>query len=461
MPDAPVTADALPPTCNVLGWVVFTSGPHKDGKDYYTPRMVERIAENFKRLPGTVPQAKLGHDRRQLMAERLKQSLGFPSVGQVTRCDPVPGFPGCIEIDVRNVPTRAVGGEIAAGRYNSGSVELKPSALDPKDPGKAVEGPILTGVAFLGEEQPAVSNFPDELLARMRPVATFDDGSPVPPNRDVPPEVLSAMSDVSRQIAREFSGEYDPDRRVVRVRDREFSESVACFSDLPPTPQPGANMTPEQKAQLQASGFTPDQIAKMEASLAPAAMAEPAVAAPALPAPAAPGDAFADCMKYADDPAATPEQKLMAAMAKKFSDENADLKKRVGAFEASAEAAQKKDEEAKMAAFSAQVETACKRFAAKVEPAVVAAVHKPTLLGILTAKTFSSEADRLKTFSDYADRLAALPDDPRLLESGKSAVAAGRGRQLTPLAARIVRPDGVVAREMPGAAKAIRESAAA
>src|SRR2546422_271449 len=93
------TADRLPSTCCVLNWSVFGPGALKDGKDYYSPAMCERIPANFRRLKGhTVPRAKIGHDREQLVAERLKKSLGFLSVGNVTDVRPVPGFPGYVEI---------------------------------------------------------------------------------------------------------------------------------------------------------------------------------------------------------------------------------------------------------------------------------------------------------------------------------------------------------------------------
>lgn len=488
---APAQTTPPPATCNVLGWVVFGPGAHKDGKDFYSPAMCERIPANFARLKGhTVPRAKIGHDQRQLVAERLKKSLGFLSVGDVTGVRPVAGFPGYVEIDVRNVPTRAVGGEIAAGRLNSGSVELIPGILDPDDPAERIEGPILTGVSFLGEEQPAVRNFPRELRARSVPRATFDDGTPVPPNGDVPPEWVDAMASAHRSLMSDLA------RPTVSVAGRDYAASVICFSDLSPLPPAGTKtMTPEIQAALdalRAAGMTPDQIV---AALGPA-VPPPATAMSnggAMPQGVATmagsteirgsnqdaqkramwakdpdGDgsgsdgqyaAFAEqCKKYADDPAATPEQKMFAAFAKKFS----DVEKRVGAAEAYASEVAKKDEAAQMAAFSAQVDEACKSIARKVEPAIVQKVVKPTALGILTSKSFSAESERVKAFSDYFAGFASLPDNPAFArvatskEPGKAGV-----RALTPLQQRMARKGGLLDRESPRASAALRAAAAA
>ena len=415
--------------------------------ELYSPERCNRVPANFERLKDHLtPLAKLGHDKQQ----RLAKSLGFPNVGRIVAVKPVGG--GAFALDIDDVPT-AVGGEIAAGRLNSGSVELLPSLPDPADPAQKIDGPILTGVAFLGEEQPAVKGFKP-------PVATFADGRPVPPSTN-PAEWFNAMARVTREMSAEVAGP-----NTVTVGGREYAATTICFSEMTPLPNTGASMTPEQKAALQAAGFTPDQIAKMESAVA--VPAEPAVGAPVLTPPAAPaamadvpdadGDMMAaTCKKFAEDPAATPEQKMMAAI---FAD-NAELKKRVGAFEASAEAMQKKDEEAKMAAFSAQVETECAKIAKKVEPVVLRNVVKPTALNILTAKTFSSESDRVKAFSDYFAGFAALPDDPRLKLAGKDPKLAGKGRQLTPLQQHMTRKGGLLDRESPRATVALRSVATA
>ena len=127
MPSLP----ADPPTCNVLDWIVFGPGIHKD--ELYSVERCQRVPQNFKRLQGRrVPHGKLGHDTEQSLAF----SLGFPSVGNITRCEEVPGYPGTFSIDVRGVPTE-VGGEISAGRINSGSVEPEAVAPGPQRPDQA------------------------------------------------------------------------------------------------------------------------------------------------------------------------------------------------------------------------------------------------------------------------------------------------------------------------------------
>lgn len=463
---APQTDAQVPQTCNVLGLVCFGHGAHKDGKDFYSPAMVDRIADNFKRLPGKVPQAKIGHDKRQLMAERLKQSLGFPAVGQVTRCDKVPGYPGFIEVDIRNVPTKAVGGEIAAGRLNSTSVELNPSERDPNDPSKIIEGPILTGIAFLGEEQPAVRNWPAELRERAKPKATFADGSPVPPNPDIPPQWLDAMSDVSRQIAREFSGDYSPERGTITIRGRDYSAAVACFSDLSPAPSEPI-MTPEKEAALVAAGFSPDEIAAMKAALPGAG---PIVEATPVPPPsqmAAEPDGdeamMSACKKFAEDPNATPGEKMMAqmysAMSKKFS----DMTKRFGAVEAVTAEKAKKDEADKMAAFSAGIAERCERLinAGKMSPFEADSVVKPRAKIIGESKTFSSESDRTKVLSDLFRPYEDGKVDPAFVAKVSDLKHSNGKRELTKLQQDMVRKDSLLSRERPELARKLRELAAA
>jgi len=434
MPDPAATADppdtaALPATCEIRNWVIFGPGLHKD--DLYTPARCRQVVANFAAYSATghtVPRAALGHDQQQ----RFARSLGFPSVGRVARCALVPGYEaqGVFEIDVAGVPTE-VGGEVGAGRLAGGSVELKSHQKNPADPSTEIPGDLLTGVALLGEEQPAVRNFPPELRERTRPRATFADGSPVPPNPS-PARWLEAMAEVTRAMAAEFRGEYLPDRRALRVGGREYSAAAVCFSADLVAPNPGRTMTPEQEAALQAAGFTPEQIAAMKAAL-------PGAAAPAVPPtnptmsdpakkPAAMGDLVvthddeaqmaAMCKKYADDPAATPEQKMFARM---YADmqgmrkEFAEDKKRLGELQAAADAAQKQTAEAQMAAFSADLDARVKALARKVPPVALEALKRQwAALYAPTAKAFSTEADRLRAFSDEVAGYAARPDDPRL-----------------------------------------------
>lgn len=428
---------SLPAVCRVRGWRVFGPGYHKG--TLYTPDDCKRLAANYARLREVLPpSAKLGHDSQQ----RLKKSLGFLNLGTVVGVEADPH--GNVSIDVDGVPT-AVGAEGNAGRLNSGSVELLPKFADPDDPAREIPGPVLTGVAFLGEEQPAVKGFPP-------PVFEFEDGTPVPPSLD-PAPWLAAQAEVARAALN------DPPAAppTVSVGGRQYTATVICFSEMSP-------MNPEElKAKLEAAGLPPDVVAKcLDACGAGGAGGDAAAAGGAGGTDAAGGkmgdlvvkhedddkggkpDFMGMCQKYAADPAATPEQKLFAALAKKFSEENDTLKKemsaltkRFGAVEAAAADEQKKKDEAQMAAFSDQVERACKPLARKVSPDQIQKVVKPHAMGILTSKAFSAEADRVKAFSDFFDGWAALPDNPLLadvIDDGKP-----RGFQQTPEAAQMLK----------------------
>lgn len=178
-------ADADPPTCTIPNWKVFSNGTHKGS--YYSPEDVKRIVANFTRLRGHLsPSMGLGHDRKQ----RLAQSLGLPSVGDITDAQTTDGTD--LILTISNVPTW-LGGMINAGRYKAGSVELKPDIQDPADPGRKLHGPILDGIALLGEEQPAVKGCD-------RPTAVFSDGRPVPPNYDPLPVSSEAMASFSADV---------------------------------------------------------------------------------------------------------------------------------------------------------------------------------------------------------------------------------------------------------------------
>lgn len=151
-------------SCKVLGWPVFKPGFWKG--DYYSSADCRRIVENFQRLsagesPYLKAKAKLGHDDEQ----RLANSLGLPNQGQIVACRLIDGDQ--VEIDIHGVPV-ATGQEMEAGRINDGSVELEWDVPDPDDPSKTVPGPVLTAVAFLGEEQPGVKGLPP-------PRATFSE----------------------------------------------------------------------------------------------------------------------------------------------------------------------------------------------------------------------------------------------------------------------------------------------
>lgn len=428
MPTTPNTADALstlPETCEFRRWRVFNGGVHRD--EYYSPAEVAEIADNFRQLAGLVkPQMGIGHDRKK----RLQTSLGLPSSGTVTGvdCDDR----GNLWLDITNIPTW-LGGMTNAGRYTSGSVELKTDFRDPRNATRTMPGSVLDGIALLGEEQPAVKGV-------NRPVAVFADGTHVPPHHGaipVHPDLLASLD-----------------------AESEAFSAARCFSA--DTPTPVSRMDPKLKDALIAAGVSPEQIAQAEAAGA-AAPAAPAMGAPAAPntlSDAAtnpnPGmmSSFADtCKKYADDPAATPEQKAMAAM---FS-EMEDMKKQFADVQAAQTEAKKKDEAAQMAAFSAEVDAECKKIADRVAPVIVDSVIKPTALGLLTAKTFSSETDRRKAFSDYFAGFTALPVDPKL--KGATTIARTGNTPVSELRTQMVRPGGILAREYPETVKQLRKAA--
>lgn len=441
----PDATSALPPTCSVKNWVVFAPGYWKG--DLYVPQRCEQIAVNFDRLASeeghTVPYAKIGHDKQQ----RFSKSLGFTNVGAVTRCQCLPG--GYLEIDVSNVPTE-VGGEINAGRLCGGSVELKSHERDPQDAAKEVPGDVLTGVSFLGEEQPAVRAFPPELRARAKPHATFPDGSAVPANPS-PARWLNAMADVTAQMAAEVGGEYLPERRAVRIKGREYSDTTACFSDF--QPDADSTMTPEEiAAKLQAAGvpLSPEQ----QAALGGAAMAAPPAAAPAAPVVPAtsptmsaeackPGEkvGFGANFRKMADAAKSPEEKAMySAFADEMDEKDkqfSEITKRVGELQASADAGRAKTEEAQMAAFSAMVdldlngdESAGKLPNGRlVKPGLAYKAppkHRPALKELLVAqfgpavKTFSSESDRIKAYREQIATFSdAMPENPALVTTAR------------------------------------------
>lgn len=436
MPEVP-TAETLPPTCSIKGLLAFGPGMHKG--ELYSADRCARTPGNFKALPGTVPTVKVGHDKQQ----RFAQSLGFSNTGHIGDCRHVPGYPGIWEVDLDNVPTD-VGQQWNANWLKGSSVELN-KQRHPDDATKELE-PVLTGISLLGEEQPAVRNFPQELQHRVHPKATFADGREVPPAKSAA-RWLNAMADVTRQMAAEAGGEFSEERRTLRINGREYTDTAVCFSDFNPASE--SSMDPEAIKQALAQLSVPaDKIEAMIAAMgtpAPAALADAPPPSP-MPAPAAapppqPGAAMADdpmaqmsafaetCKKYADDPAATPEQKMMSAMfssmtqmGKKFSEEQ----KRTKEMAAAVEETQKKDEAAKMSAFSAEVDTLLggewdgqrlvnPHLATKIQPAARPAVKAALMAQFSPAvKVFASDTDRTKAFRDTIASYAKLPDQPGL-----------------------------------------------
>lgn len=215
------SGQSVPPTCEVRGWQVFMDGYHKGS--LYPLTEIQQIADNAPRVARYMtPHAGIGHDKMQ----RLAASVGVPSSGDVVgvRHD---GH-GNLFLDITNVPTW-LGAQINAGRYPGGSVELKRDFKPPNDPANPIPGTYLDGVAFLGEEQPAVKGC-------QKPVATFRDGTPVPPSWEPVPIPKGPFSPP------------DADASI---------HSALCFSDAVEVP------TVDPKIQqLVALGLTPEQAAK-------------------------------------------------------------------------------------------------------------------------------------------------------------------------------------------------------
>jgi hypothetical protein len=232
-------------SCEVRGWKVFGPGYHK--QSLYSPQDIDRLAANFAILstgpePFLVPSAGLGHDKEQ----RLAGSLGYPNSGRIVglRVDNDRN----VSLDIVGVPI-AVGQEINAGRLNAGSVELAPEAPDPRPghEGESLKGPVLTGIAFLGEEQPAVKGFPP-------PRATMPGGGTNLPNTP-PPEWLGSL-----MASAKFS---DRDERVWKWRGREIPLQRILFSEMTPMPKMSENPTREElDKEMAEAGMDPAMYSK-------------------------------------------------------------------------------------------------------------------------------------------------------------------------------------------------------
>lgn len=462
----------LPPTCEVRGWVVFRAGFAKG--DNYSPAMVLRVPQNFELLKDHLtPTAKLGHDKQQ----RLSKSLGFPNVGKITKCVPVGN--DAFAIDVTGIPT-SVGGEINAGRLNSGSVELLPSLPNPDDPAKKIDGPIVSAVSFLGEEQPAVKGFKP-------PRAVFADGTEVPPNKD-PAEWFSAMAKVTRKMAAEVEEDTEPG---IEFAGRWYSATAIAFSEMSNSegtmPEKVPVETPVPAIKMSAKGFAafastfadmpPDEGKKFAASCkkyseggkmediekehpgfsakfssyadAPTAESTPPVAPAAAPGggtgampqetPMGAEAMMAACKKFAEDPAATPEQKMMAAM-------YSDMTKRMGAMEAEKEAEKKQTGEVQMAQFSAMVEERIKKIARKVPPVTINSLIRPTALAIGQKKTFAAGSSMTVELNDLFKPFESMKEDDRLATTEAKPVTGTDGKPVPINEAPVNDPSGLLTR---------------
>src|SRR5262245_19446878 len=119
---------ATPPVCYIRNWVVFEPGYHK-GQPYFLADCQE-MGRNFQRLstgsaPLIEPRVKIGHD----IEERLKQSLGFPSLGRVYGLRVAPSGQAAIDLEI---PTQ-LGALVNGDWFKDGSIEISPPLPDPDD----------------------------------------------------------------------------------------------------------------------------------------------------------------------------------------------------------------------------------------------------------------------------------------------------------------------------------------
>jgi len=222
----------------ITGWKVFKPGFWKG--DYYSAADCKRVVENFQKYstgeaPYIKPKTKLGHDDEQ----RLANSLGLPNQGPVVGCRLTED--GGFELDIDGVPV-PTGKEIEAGRINDGSVELDWNVPDPTDPQKVIPGPVLMGIAFLGEEHPGVKGLPapkvtkfSEPTNRQRRNIRFSEVSPM--NRD---ELIAQLKAKGLDIGADPSLANLPDEALAALLK---SMPAPAAPTTPSTVAPGANMS--------------------------------------------------------------------------------------------------------------------------------------------------------------------------------------------------------------------------
>lgn len=307
-------------SCELRHWTVFAPGYWKGA--LYSAADLQRMARNYVYLkPHLTPIAKLGHSVEQELQKRLQESLGFSNLGQITDAGLNPD--SSFWITLKGIPVE-VGGQINAGRINSGSVDLEREAPDPTDPSKKIQGPIIIAISLLGEEQPALKD-----VRLKMPKAVFADGSEVPAATSSA-KWLDAMAEVAQTFSARHSGNRKPHSQSA-VNGRTFK--TLCFSDYSPE---APKVNPDDLSAA-LKGMSPEQVkqvllnAGLQMSDPPAAPAEPGAPQPSA-VPPAPGamsddDPFAT---YAADPATPDYAKALMSAFSKFS---SDCTKRFGACE--------------------------------------------------------------------------------------------------------------------------------
>lgn len=362
-------------TVEIRNWPVFASGTHKETAEFFSPKAIKQIGENFARLSHLPVVGKLGHDREQ----RYRESLGLPAAGRVASLHVEPD--GTLVFDrVVNIP-RIIGSAIVSGFLPGVSIELAPRQSapgrrmirDPNDPSAPIDGDILTGFAFLGEELPAVPGYET-------PTPTFPDGSPVPPLTDE--EQRWWLEKMAPYLSTPAGNAPDKDDA------NEYAGWSVAFSAYTFTPARQAPVDPQAIiAALQA--LPPEQQQQVLAAVQPA---------PAAPPP----------------PEESPAFKAFAEQFKAFTDQyekdKAETAKCMGAMQEKLDADQKREQEAEMSAYAVKVDAVYDRNDNRKRLTPVEWQAKRELgLNILTSKTFSAAADRDAAFSAWEASISALP----------------------------------------------------
>ena len=416
-------------TCVITDWRVFAPGVHKETAEYFSPADTAKFAANFRRFPHIPVTGKLGHDRQQ----RYRESLGLPAVARVVSMHTDPD--GEVVFDrVDGIP-RIVGSAIASGFLPGVSIELAPRGKpgkriirDPDNPAAPIDGDILTGFAFLGEELPAVPGYET-------PTPTFDDGTPVPPLTS------SEVRWWLEKMAPFLTGAGNSPGQDERTSDEDsFAGWSVAFSALTFTPARMNSVDPQTIiAALQAD---PNLLAQVLAAVQPAPDAVPPADAAAAPPPAF---------------SASPEYKAFAAELEGIKKENADLKKCMGALEEKETAREKEKEESVMSATARRVEefVTSKDVACRV-PFVERDDLRTVGLDILTRRQFSSADEREKHFSAWKDRTLAKPVNPALLDTAADTTPRGKPALTNPVLAEAARKGGVLDRLSPALAAGYR-----
>lgn len=129
---------------------ILKVGTHKGFP--FTPEILKEIFDNFYKFKGTIkPTVKLGHSEGE-----IEKRSGFPAVGYITDLKLTPDGQ-TLKADIERVPAQ-VKDLIDKGAYAQKSAEIWVNYED--ENGEKV-GPLLTGLAVLGEELPEIKTLSD------------------------------------------------------------------------------------------------------------------------------------------------------------------------------------------------------------------------------------------------------------------------------------------------------------